>query len=45
MTRIMNKTTLVFVAVLAASTLIIGTMGTLQPAAGVPPQESSKTVE
>ena len=29
----MNKTTLVFVAVLAASTLIIGTMGTLQPAA------------
>jgi hypothetical protein len=33
MTRIMNKTTLVFVAALAASTLIIGTMGTLQPAA------------
>jgi len=29
----MNKTSLVFVAVLAASTLIIGTMGALQPAA------------
>ena len=33
MTRIMNKTSLVFVAVLAASTLIIGTAGALQPAA------------
>ena len=33
MKRIMNKTTLVFVAALAASTLIIGTMGTLHPAA------------
>jgi len=29
----MNKTSLVFVAVLAASTLIIGTAGALQPAA------------
>ena len=45
MKRIMNKTTLVFVAALAASTLIIGTMGTLQPAASVPPQDSCKTVE
>jgi hypothetical protein len=29
----MNQTTLVLVAALAASTLIIGTLGTLQPAA------------
>jgi len=29
----MNKTSLVFVAALAASTLIMGTMGALQPAA------------
>jgi hypothetical protein len=32
-TRIMNQTTLVIVAVLAASALIMGTSGMLQPAA------------